>query len=606
MTTGADIRAGRLAAPEIAEAFGDLHPLLGRHEAMVEAERCCYCYDAPCVEACPTGIDIPASSARSRPATCKGAAQDHPRARTSSAACAPASARPRCCASRPACATRTEDKPVEIGAAAAPCHRRAVRPSRQPLFARAPAERASASRSSAPGRRGSPARIAWRMLGHDVTVFEADGRSPAGSTNTASPHTRWPTISPQREIDFMLAHRRHRGALRRGARQRRCARRSARATTTRSSSASASPASTRSASTASSSRASRTRSTSSPRLRQARGPGRAAGRPPRRRDRRRHDRDRRRGAEPRLGAEDVTIVYRRGPARDGRQRATSRNWRRPTACDHALGAAARGRWRGRPRARRRVRRRRARRRPARSAPARQFASTADKVFKAIGQTLRAGPARRRGRDRSSCKPAASRSTTSAGPRCPASGPAATASAGGSDLTVEAVEDGKLAALSIDQRCARVDRDEWEATMADLTHHFLRHPVAEPVLARLGAADRQGLQRRPRLRGRLGRRGLEDARREVRRSSTSTARATAPCTSHDRRVLGFNNIELITDRPLEREPRGDPAGQARLARPRAGRLAHGAVRRGRAGEAILPRSRTPAPTASSSTSAARTA
>ena len=46
---------------------------------------------------------------------------------------------------------------------------------------------------------------------------------------------------------------------------------------------------------------------------------------------------------------------------------------------------------------------------------------------------------------------------------------------------------------------------------------------------------------------------------------------------DRRLLGFNNIELITDRPLRGEPAGDQAGQARLAGPRAGRLADGALR-----------------------------
>ena len=40
----------------------------------------------------------------------------------------------------------------------------------------------------------------------------------------------------------------------------------------------------------------------------------------------------------------------------------------------------------------------------------------------------------------------------------------------------------------------------------------RHQIAEPVLAGLGAADRQGLQRHARLQGGLGRRGLEDARR----------------------------------------------------------------------------------------------
>ena len=37
----------------------DLHPPLSRHEASVESDRCYFCYDAPCVTACPTGIDIP-------------------------------------------------------------------------------------------------------------------------------------------------------------------------------------------------------------------------------------------------------------------------------------------------------------------------------------------------------------------------------------------------------------------------------------------------------------------------------------------------------------------------------------------------------------------
>lgn len=37
----------------------DIHPPLNTHEASVEADRCYFCYDAPCVTACPTGIDIP-------------------------------------------------------------------------------------------------------------------------------------------------------------------------------------------------------------------------------------------------------------------------------------------------------------------------------------------------------------------------------------------------------------------------------------------------------------------------------------------------------------------------------------------------------------------
>src|SRR5215212_7569949 len=59
MSAAPDIRAGRLAAGEYAEAFADLHEPLDKHEARVAAERCLFCYDAPCVTACPTSIDIP-------------------------------------------------------------------------------------------------------------------------------------------------------------------------------------------------------------------------------------------------------------------------------------------------------------------------------------------------------------------------------------------------------------------------------------------------------------------------------------------------------------------------------------------------------------------
>ena len=53
------IVAGRLPAEEIAENFADLAPPLTPHEALVAADRCYFCYDAPCVAACPTSIDIP-------------------------------------------------------------------------------------------------------------------------------------------------------------------------------------------------------------------------------------------------------------------------------------------------------------------------------------------------------------------------------------------------------------------------------------------------------------------------------------------------------------------------------------------------------------------
>jgi dihydropyrimidine dehydrogenase (NAD+) subunit PreT len=45
--------------PEVVERFGDLHPPFDRQAAVPEANRCLFCFDAPCTIACPTHIDVP-------------------------------------------------------------------------------------------------------------------------------------------------------------------------------------------------------------------------------------------------------------------------------------------------------------------------------------------------------------------------------------------------------------------------------------------------------------------------------------------------------------------------------------------------------------------
>lgn len=43
----------------IEQNFAEIHPAMNHAEALQEANRCLFCYDAPCIQACPTGIDVP-------------------------------------------------------------------------------------------------------------------------------------------------------------------------------------------------------------------------------------------------------------------------------------------------------------------------------------------------------------------------------------------------------------------------------------------------------------------------------------------------------------------------------------------------------------------
>ena len=49
----------KLGAEALTANMADIHPSLTSQEAVIEANRCLFCFDAPCIKACPTGIDIP-------------------------------------------------------------------------------------------------------------------------------------------------------------------------------------------------------------------------------------------------------------------------------------------------------------------------------------------------------------------------------------------------------------------------------------------------------------------------------------------------------------------------------------------------------------------
>lgn len=54
-----DLLSSPLTVEQITENFHEIEPALSQAEAVFEAHRCLYCYDAPCIQACPTHIDVP-------------------------------------------------------------------------------------------------------------------------------------------------------------------------------------------------------------------------------------------------------------------------------------------------------------------------------------------------------------------------------------------------------------------------------------------------------------------------------------------------------------------------------------------------------------------
>ena len=109
-----DVRPARLAPEQYAQHFADAAPRLTRSQALVEAERCLYCFDAPCTTACPTGIDVPSFIRRIADDNLRGAATTILDANPLGGTCA------RVCPTEVLCEqvcvrTVQQGKPVEIG-----------------------------------------------------------------------------------------------------------------------------------------------------------------------------------------------------------------------------------------------------------------------------------------------------------------------------------------------------------------------------------------------------------------------------------------------------------------------------------------------------------
>lgn len=195
-----DIAAGRLSHEALACNFADVAPLLDPQAAQLAAQRCYYCYDAPCIAACPTGIDIPSFIKRIGSGNLRGAAMDILEANPLGGMCARVCPTEILCEG--ACVRHHDDhRPVEIGA----LQRVAtdwVYEQQAPLFSREPdTGRRIAVLGSGPAGLACAHGLARR--GHAVTIFEPLAK-PGGLNEYGIAAYKVPGFAP-REIEWLMS-----------------------------------------------------------------------------------------------------------------------------------------------------------------------------------------------------------------------------------------------------------------------------------------------------------------------------------------------------------------------------------------------------------------
>jgi dihydropyrimidine dehydrogenase (NAD+) subunit PreT len=194
-----DITNHRLTQEQLACEFSDVAPLLDATAAAAAASRCHYCYDAPCVQACPTSIDIPGFIRKIGNGNLKGAAVDILSANPLGGMCA------RVCPTEILCEgscvrNHPGDEPVRIGALQRHATDHAMTKG-EPLFKRAPE---TGRRIAIIGAGPAGLSCAYRsaLAGHHAVIFDARAK-PGGLNEYGIAAYKTVEDYAQREIEWL-------------------------------------------------------------------------------------------------------------------------------------------------------------------------------------------------------------------------------------------------------------------------------------------------------------------------------------------------------------------------------------------------------------------
>ena len=196
-----------ISSEEIDKNFDDLHHPLNQLQAETEASRCLYCYDAPCITACPTSIDIPTFIHQIRTENVHGSAKTILSENIMGGTCARACPTEILC--EQACVLNASvEQPINIGS----LQRFAV----DSLIFKKGASNADAAhpftRQNNTGKSlaiigAGPAGLSCAhraaMLGNEVTIFEAKSK-PGGLNEYGLAAYKMVDDFAQKEVEFLL------------------------------------------------------------------------------------------------------------------------------------------------------------------------------------------------------------------------------------------------------------------------------------------------------------------------------------------------------------------------------------------------------------------
>lgn len=196
-----DVRAGRLSALDYAKHFADATPRFTQAQAVLEAERCLYCYDAPCATACPTSIDVPSFIKRIADGNLRGSATTILDSNPLGGMCA------RVCPTENLCEAvcvkvAQEGKPVAIGKLQRHAVDALMESAKSQVFTRAaPTGKKIAVVGAGPA--GLSCAYSLARLGHNVVIFDANPKA-GGLNEYGLASYKTPDNFAQREIAWLL------------------------------------------------------------------------------------------------------------------------------------------------------------------------------------------------------------------------------------------------------------------------------------------------------------------------------------------------------------------------------------------------------------------